>query len=550
MNYDITATVKRNLMITFVLCIAVLSATAQKDTSSRQTIDIISSYKPVLRNAIKINLAATNLNADTSKPKLKYSIPEQNLFYTYSPAALKPLALDQDTSLDLGTRNFIKLGIGNYTTPYARAGLGWGDGKKYLLNFYGDYIQSTGNLQNEDYSQLNLKLAGSYFTPKNEFYGNANLSAYDYYLYGYNDSLYHYTKQDVFRSYQTFSIKAAMRNTVKNDLGIDYDPSIQAKIFTSQEGLTETSLLINAPATKKFGDNFSFKIAAIADITSTSINVPTTNTTNSNNIFQLAPEIIVKGDQYIVHGGITPSWYNNTLSVLPNIYGETKIQGQPFLLQFGWVGQFIKNTAGNLSVINPYMQLTTTQPDTKEVELYGGIKASVANHFNISAKVSFITYHNLPLFINDSLDGKTFDINNESKANDFRFHVDMSYINQDKFTITGGVTFNGYTGLQNNKRAWGELPIEANASLRWKAFKDVTLKSDLYAFGGAPYLLANNVQGTLGGGADLSAGIEVGITKKVSAWLDINNLLNDKYQRWYNYPVYGINFLGGIIVKF
>ncbi len=32
-----------------------LNSTAQRDTTKRQTIDITSSYKPVLRNAVKIN---------------------------------------------------------------------------------------------------------------------------------------------------------------------------------------------------------------------------------------------------------------------------------------------------------------------------------------------------------------------------------------------------------------------------------------------------------------------------------------------------------------
>jgi hypothetical protein len=71
-----------------------------------QSIDINSSYKPVLRNAVKINLAGSQLPADTSRPSLNYKIPAQNLFYSYRPISLKPLALEQDTNLYLGNRNF------------------------------------------------------------------------------------------------------------------------------------------------------------------------------------------------------------------------------------------------------------------------------------------------------------------------------------------------------------------------------------------------------------------------------------------------------------
>src|SRR5436189_421239 len=75
---------------------------AQKDTTKKQTIDITSSYKPVLRNAVKVNFSATNLPADTSKILGPYTVPPQNLFFTYQPISLKPLALQQDTALELG----------------------------------------------------------------------------------------------------------------------------------------------------------------------------------------------------------------------------------------------------------------------------------------------------------------------------------------------------------------------------------------------------------------------------------------------------------------
>jgi hypothetical protein len=155
------------------------------------------------------------------------------------------------------------------------------------------------------------------------------------------------------------------------------------------------------------------------------------------------------------------------------------------------------------------------------------------------------------LFINDTTsDYKGFTISNASKANDLRIHADMSFISQDKFTITSGFTINGYTGVQNNSHAWGMIPIQFDASLRWWAYKRLLIKADLNAFGGAPYLLKNNVSNTLSGGSDLSAGMEFVINKQFSAWLDLNNIFNNTYQRWYNYPVYGLNVLAGVIYKF
>ena len=156
----------------------------------------------------------------------------------------------------------------------------------------------------------------------------------------------------------------------------------------------------------------------------------------------------------------------------------------------------------------------------------------------------------MPFFINDTALGNTFVISNDRRVNDFRLHGDMSFINQDKFTVTGGLTFNGYNGMKDNERAWGTIPVEINGSLRWWAFKQVLLKSDFWAFSSSPYLLKNNSQNTLSGGADLSVGAELAVTKKISVWMDVNNIFNNKYQRWKNYPVYGLNVLGGAIIRF
>jgi hypothetical protein len=118
-----------------------------------------------------------------------------------------------------------------------------------------------------------------------------------------------------------------------------------------------------------------------------------------------------------------------------------------------------------------------------------------------------ITYRDLPFFINDTAtDEKAFIVSNESKVNNFRVHGDVSYINQDKFTLTAGVTFNGYTGMKNNDKAWHTIPMEFTSSLRWWAFDHLLLKGDFYFFNGGNYLTTTNGSRPLSGGTDLSAG--------------------------------------------
>src|SRR3954469_11652042 len=95
----------------FLLMLA-FSAAAQ-DTTKKKTIEITSTFKPVLREAAKINFNAAPPAVDSSRPRLSYSVPVQNLFFTYQPVALNPVALQVDSLNSWGQSNYIKVGAGN-----------------------------------------------------------------------------------------------------------------------------------------------------------------------------------------------------------------------------------------------------------------------------------------------------------------------------------------------------------------------------------------------------------------------------------------------------
>ena len=529
------------------------SATAQRDTTKTQSIDITSSFKPVLRNAVKINFSGSQLAADTSRPMLAYTIPSQNLFYAYQPISLRPLALTQDTALYLGDRNYLKAGFGSYNTPYLAAGLSFGDGKTSLVNLTASYIASKGkDIEFQDYNMLRIRGTGSYFTPKNEMYGAAEVSLNNYYLYGYDHSLYNYSKMDVRQQFQDISLSAGLRNTASNESGINYNPNVQLSFFTNKDKLSETNIVVDLPADKKLNELITFKLAAKGDFTNyaTKGYIPD-DISFGNNILQLAPALEYNNDLVKLHGGLTPTWNNSDFTWLPDVYAEFKVQEKVFLVQAGLVGRYIKNSFRNLSAINPYLDVLTEQKNTKEIEYYGGIKATVGKHFNFNAKAGWITYRDLPFFINKiSGDEKTFVISNETKVKNFRVHGDINYVNQEKFSLTAGVTFNGYTGMKVNDKAWHTVPMEFTSSLRWNAFDKLLLKGDFYFFNGGNYLTKANGSAPLTGGTDLSAGAEYKINKQFSAWANINNILNDKYERWHNYEVYGLNATAGVLIHF
>ncbi|MGB4846218.1 MAG: hypothetical protein WBP16_17245, partial [Ferruginibacter sp.] len=348
---------------------------AQKDPPKKtSTIDINSAYKPVLRNAVKINFSATHLNADTSRPELTYNIPPQNLFYAYQPIPLRPLALEQDTNLYLGIRNFVKVGYGNFATPYVSAGFSFGDGKQFLANVYADYISSKGKLLYQQYSKLNVKATGSYFLPANEVYAGVNVRMDENFLYGFDSSVYKYSKKDVRQQFQDFGFNIGIRNTKTGEFGINYNPNLQVSSFTNVNKLTETSFILNVPVEKQFGEAFSFKVDAKADVTMYKTKGLMPDVKINNNVFQVSPSLVFSTPRFSINGGIIPTWDNGKFVWLPNVFAEAYIAENVFAFQAGWVGRLTKNTYRNLSAINPYLAQLTSQLNTRETEYYGGIK--------------------------------------------------------------------------------------------------------------------------------------------------------------------------------
>jgi hypothetical protein len=68
-----------------------------------------------------------------------------------------------------------------------------------------------------------------------------------------------------------------------------------------------------------------------------------------------------------------------------------------------------------------------------------------------------------------------------------RIHGEIGYTLQEKLSLLAGATFNQYSALKDNEKAWGMLPIEINGSLRWQLLKDFLVKSDIYFWDGPQY---------------------------------------------------------------
>jgi hypothetical protein len=540
--------IKGIICMAAALMMAAGSLRAQ-DTAKRKTINITSTFKPSLRNSAKISFNADAPPIDSARPNLTYNLPVQYLSLQYQPAGLNPVALPGDTLKTWGSDNYIKVGVGNVHLPYVKAGLSFGDKKYSFFNVFAEGYSSKGDLEYQKNSLFDAAITGTVKTPSNlEWNGKLGFRGEEYYLYGYQPKDLQFASSELQQQFLTFEGRIGLRNSVPTAYGLTYNPNLKVVAFGDnlKPRGTEINTVINLPLQKTVGDHFAINLGVTADLTHYTV---TDVFTADNNLFYVSPAVVYHGDNLSIHAELTPSWDQKDFHLLPNLSADYTTNDKRFTLFAVFDGFYEKGSYQRFSTINPWLWQPGPLLNTRVQEFYGGFKGSLSNHVSYLAKAGMSEYRNMPLFLNDSLDGKNFRIVYEPKLNVFNVHGEITYIQGEQFTATAGLTLRNFKARQEY-RAWGMLPLELNANLRWEILKDLWLKADLWTFDGAAYRGPDQLPRTASGGFDLNAGLEFRITRQLNLWLQMNNILNDKYQRWNQYPVYGFNILGGVIFSF
>ena len=542
--------IKVVLSVSILFCF--LSSKAQVP-AQKKSIDITSTFKPVLREASKINFNAAPPQVDTTAPKLNYSIPYNNLFFTYQPAELKPVALQPDSINVWQYSNFIKVGVGNVHLPYLEAGFTFGNGTNTYYNIFAKHFSSKGSLPFQKNSLTSVAAGATYRTPKNlEWTASTGFSSDNYYLYGFRPDTLAWTKEDLKQKFQTIEGKLSLRNVLPTQYGISYQPNLYVSVFSDNHAMkgSEANTILTLPLQKTLGKTVAVNIVGTIDLTNYRLGSGNGKMTNQNNLFMIAPAVVFKTSNLYLHGGLTPSWSQGDFHMLPNIMAEVTTNDNRFTVQGGFIGYYNKGSYQRFASINPWL----AQPDdslrnTRVQEGYAGFKGTTGGHFSYSVKLGLQQHRDMPLFVNDTVDGKTFEIIYEPKLNMAQLHVEAEYRRGEQFSAKGVIN-HIFTKLEQEKRAWGIIPLEVNASVRWQLLKDLWVKTEFWTWAGAPYRV-KNLDNRRGEPAfDLNAGAEFRISKNFNLWVQMNNILNNKYERWNQYQVYGFNILGGVVYSF
>ena len=521
-----------------------------KDTTTPNVVTITSAFKPFLRSAAKINFTASAPELDTNRFQLSYNIPAQNLFFSYQPVPIKPLALTADSSFEWQNHQYVKVGFGNFTTPYFETGLAFGKPSQTLFNINGKFVTSKGSIPYQEFTNAGLKVSAIVSSITNhELTASLSYSLANQCKYGVKPNIV-FNKEDLQQNYNTIEAAIGLHTKTDNSYGISYHPQLKASLFFDNRDGKETSILIKAPIAKTISSSLKINIGIDADITSYSS--PLITDKISNNIFSVAPTVAYSNKDLKLNIGVMPTWNNQEFKLFPNITAQYNLSSDKLFATAGLLGYYQKNTYKSLAATNPFIDQPTKFLNTKINEIYGGIKAGFGKHFTFNAQLSFLKYVNQSLFVNDAVDAKSqsFNILYEPDLKAVKLAAEIGYTVNEKFSFLASTKYTQFTSQDSFPKAYGILPLEISGTVKYKILKDVYLKGDLFFWDGAYYRVQTIQSGKSSAAFDLNLGAEYKVLNRLNLYIDFNNLFNNQYQRWNQYNVFGFNIVGGVVYSF
>lgn len=514
-----------------------------KDTLKPSVVTITSSYKPTLRSAAKINFTASPTVIDTNRFTLNYSIPAQNLFFSYQPVPIKPLALVNDSVLLWINNNYVKLGYGNFSTPYFDAAFSFGHPNKTLFNVQANYVQSKADIPFVEFTKANVNAQAQVNGITNESILGIHYNLSHQFRYGISGGIF--TPDLLSNNFNTIGVFGSLKSKLANEKGITYNPTLKASLFFDNKRGSEINAFINAPIQKQLNDNLAIQLGVMADIASFS---NTTSKTLSTTIIGVQPGVSFTNSNFNIKAGLYPSWSNGNFGLLPNIHAETNLLSDKFKFFAGWLASYSKNSYQNLASINPFIVQPSLLENTKLNEQFVGFKGSLDKHISFKAQIGLQNFTNMALFINDSTNFKSQDflVVYEPSLSALNIKGEINYTVQDKLSVAASIKITQFTQQEKYAQAFGFVPLEITGMARYKLFKDLQLKADVFFFGGSPFRTKTLQAERLGAAFDVNVGGEFAVLNKLNVWLQVNNLLNSKYQRWNQYDVLGLNLVGGV----
>ncbi len=508
---------------------------------------------------------------------------QQNTAISVEP--IKAAKINTESLLSPLYNSYAKLGIGSKLMPLGELYVNSKWSSKYLWGIHAKHLSSFGNF--EDYApaqfdRTKVDLSGSYlrsrFTLKSALhYNNQGL-----HYYGWQIPTDSVDRKEIAQRYHDAGGMLSFLSHKADSAKFNYGITADYNYFTNQKSYLDTNGDWRANE-NNIGFQFFGKYAVGKEVFSgellvrnnrykygspgdTNFIAADTGFVYNNTLVSLKPRIttLLQENRFKAEVGVDLSFdasEKTKFYVFPLIELKYALFNNIFIPYAGLRGGIKQNSLKGLVNQNEFV-LTNQElrNENTAIDFYAGFKGVLSKNILFNASASFARVKDKAFFITDTL----FSVGNKFTAiydtlNLTTIEASLTYQLNEKIKIDGVGRYFSYA-LINNSFAWNLPTWQGVLRGHYNMYDKLILNLDFNLEGGRKALVYetgenvieenNQLAKNLGIIADINLGAEYRYNKRLSAFIQFNNIASQSYQRWYNYPVQRFQVLGGITARF
>jgi hypothetical protein len=524
------------------------------DSIPEKVVTIVSAFKPQLKNVAKIGFLNATALVDTNSVLLSYQVPSQNLSFQYQPIALVPRAFKIDSIKAIKQSANVKIGLGNYYSQFIQLEGALVDQKaqQHHLNILNESIAGPHPIQK--WNTIGLNYNGGFSMNKNkvlnaQFYFNQS----NRYRYGLVPDTTNLPLKNFEQKLTVIGANFTLTNKQVISDQLNFAPILKFNHSNLVSQANNLVLDLYSPIMYNLKNNL--KIHADLNLSYNQYN-PVNSTSINNTIFQFDPSLELNKNQYRLNIGVRPTIANGDFALYPKIELTKKLKDTNFIIDAGWNTSVINNQLIQLIGQNHWISAPNSMPISSKENKYFNVQVTVSKRLNYGFNMALNDYRELPFFnqtkqMNNPIqEGLKFDVLFEKRAIAIELLGNLRYQFSDKLLWKNNFKYIQFNLIRENTQAWGILPFEFNSQLNWVYNKKLQLDASGQFWTGSKTSAGLGNAYQLNNTFVLNAGMQYTISDHWTFWGKGENLLDQQYQRWANYPSLGVQIVAGIQYKF
>lgn len=567
---------------------AASNALAQQDsTKLRKEVEVVKAYQPTVQEAKKINDIPQIKPEQTEAPTFDYSIFSKPVFTTFDPSPVAAAKMVGEPRPEL-KNGLLKLGVGNYQTPYGELFFNAKPSQKSNFGMHFSHLSSNGNLSllNDDKvkspeSNNVAELFGERFFRKSSLKVNLAFDRKAYSYYGYTgEILTNEQKEQMipwFGEKQYLSkgtVGLRLKSEILSTAELNYDFGAQYHYLTSRTGQREGELVLSGKVSKKVDNALGFLDASLTVYNADSIFNRVTNS------FSQKQQTILRANPSVKWGtenagiqlglNVTAAFDrddNARFIIYPNVKANWSPVPQVLTLFAGVDGYLQHNTYSAIAYenlyVNPYHDVANAN---YKYVVSGGLKGKLSPKTNYVAQASYSVIDDQHFYITNALNYKSTSSEEQVLNNTFdweydnvkllKFSGELLHSVSDNFSLSFAGNYYSYK-LESLEKPWQMPNFDFTVSGIYRPNNQIKFSTDIFIVGkrtalindySSAFSLAPPVAHEIDMDPiiDMNVGAEYQFSSKLNFFFKLNNFGFQKYEQWLGYTNRSFNGLAGI----